>query len=183
MKYLPLLSVSIFMSSCAPVQEKTEQDVERTPEQQLEFVEKAYRAFYDGVRSEDEATRLAAIDEMLPKKPDIVTLLGEEKAAKVWEMINQQLSGMREHNAEVKKEFDQRGDLTAITVKSARDDEHFADGLSIVSAEIPVFHIVDKTATGGGGSSCYVILEERVVFVRELEEIKDYLERLKPDDE
>ena len=79
-------------------------------------------------------------------------------------------------NEKGKADFDRGGDLLEVDVIDSRKSEHAPKGLQIVAADIPVFDIVARSESGAGGTGNFVIIEDRVVFVRGLDFFQSELE-------
>jgi hypothetical protein len=144
-------------------------------EKARELVEAGIREFRTAMRSDDPAIRKAALDKVLPDKKSMRQLLGG-MGTKIWPLMEPALQQLRDNSDRIKEEFDKQGDIESVELIDQRIKSK--QQLKLIPKEVPVYRAVVKTASGGGGSGSYVILEGRMVWVKSLESIPEMVKQL-----
>ena len=137
-----------------------------------DMVRESVKNFNEGIRSTDEVTRLSALNKILPTKANLVEIFGETAGVNVWEKIQPALDEMRENSEAFRDEVSRGGNLIEISVIDSRDDGVEFEG---ISDDIPIYQVVKRFESRTSGSSSYLILDGRVVFIRGLEKMARYV--------
>ena len=163
-------------SSSPPLTKGTDSPAEKSTDSPSLLVKKELQVFYDRMRSDDEAVRLEALDDLLPQKKHLIELFGNEDGSRLWDLISPKLDDMRLHADEVSKEVTKNGEVVDIVVYDVREKE--AERYADVPAKFPVFHVATKYKNGNSsGSSSYIVFDEDVVMIRGVEGMAGYLKK------
>ena len=154
------------------------EDDSKPSEQSVEpskAVRQAIFEFNEKMRSDDAAVRVAALDNILPKRKHVVRLFGKVDGEKVWRLIERPLEEMKKNSQGVKREFERFGKLTEVRVINSREKE--AAKFQNIPDGIPVFRVVSfYESKNSSGSGSYLVIDGEVVFFRGLEDMPAFLE-------
>ena len=148
------------------------------------LVRKAIDRFHQGMCSNDESLRIAEFDKIMPTKHHFVRLFGEEDGAQLWTLYEPRRNEMRENTEKLKEQFESAGALVDVAVSDTRSADkslggRFASVLESIPEDIPMFEALVRSEKRTSGSSSYLVIDRKVVFMRGLDRMQRYLEKQK----
>ena len=149
-------------------------------EEAEKIIEEELRKFYRDGCSDDEATRIAALDAILVQRKHLVFLFGESGTEKVWGKLEERFGEMRKDTAGLKKSLSGKGEVKAIKLINVREKDAtrgYADVLAAIPKTVPVYRATTTFENGSGGMSSLLILDGHLVWIRRLTNMHDSLKK------
>lgn len=159
--------------------EDAEKPEKPTPE---EIVTAGIRQFHDRMRSPDPEVRKKEFDEAMADRKVIEKLFGDN-ARLVWPRYEDGLKTMRERMDKGREEFDRKGEIRSVELIDVRKNDvsgRYQRVLQLIPKDIPVYRAVVTYEKGSGGSSSYLVLDDRMWIVRGLEVAPKLIDGDKP---
>ncbi len=145
-----------------------------------ESLKRALRAFYAGMAAKTEKKRRAALDALLPRRNDLETLF-PGRGERLWTMMSPGLDDLRGRTAEIARDFS--GRVVSIEVIDVRREKTYGrprSALAMIPEDIPVYRAVTRRGrVRASGSSSYLFVNGRWIFIQDLEAIPQILDELR----
>ena len=184
LKFFLLTTATFISGGCggeeAPAGRPT--DAAPDPENAAQIVRDGVMKLEQGIGSDDESVRIATVDEFFVNESHLIRLFGEEGGKALWEKIGPQFQQIREHTDMFQNQLLQNGKIVDLEVINVRDDDnsgYFDPVLDVIPDDIPVFRVVKEYDGSTAGSSSYVVMDGKMVFVRGLEGMHEFLQQQK----
>ena len=185
----PLLTLTAFIyAGCGGGDESAGNSTDGVPDldKAAQIVRDGVMKFENGIASDDESVRIATVDEFIANEQHLNKLFGEDGGKALWEKIGPQLQQIREHTDMFQKQVLQNGRIVDVEVINVREDnssDRYEAVLGVIPDDIPVFRVVKEYDGTTAGSSSYVVMDGKMVFVRGLEGMQEYLQQQKASSE
>jgi len=138
----------------------------------------AVKRLHSGLKAESKEERQTALKRILPTQADLETLFPGH-GEKLWGMLGPRLRQMVENIDEVAAELTRQEwtQIEPIDVRQKDDSGRYEQVLGTIPKDIPVFRIVTRSNASAAGSSSYLLINDRWVFIRGLEGIPKVIGR------
>jgi len=152
--------------------------VQVTAADAAEIVRDGIDEFYSGICSDDESTRIETFDKFMMRQDHLTRLFGEADGRQLWSLVESHLSTMRQDTARLKQELSRGGAVVEIRPINVRREDRtgrYVAVLAAIPADIHVFRAIVRYENTSAGSSSYLVIDGKMVIVRELEVMYDHL--------
>jgi len=145
-------------------------------------LEKAYRAWYQGLSSKDKAEREKTLRSMLLEKKDVEFLFPKE-AGRLWPLWEKAHDNLIRNFDTIAMEATRHGAVEKVEPIDVRKDKKksviYKQVLDLIPKDVPVFELAVTFKNGSGGSGAYVLVNDQWRLVRDFDGIPKVLEKLK----
>jgi hypothetical protein len=139
------------------------------------------KQFYERMRSDDATVRETEFDAVMPDLELLKKLFGDD-ANLVWPRFEQGMNAMRKSTDQVKKDFDRNGAVKSVELVDMRkhaDAQRFESLLKKIPTDVPVYRAVVTYEHASARVGAFVIVDNRMRFVREIESIAEFIDQTK----
>ena len=164
------------LAGCDASEKTVNQEPAPAPVSHPESLVIAIEQLYAGMRVESKEERVAALRRILPTIADLEVLFPGQ-GEKLWAMMGPHVDRMVEHIDDVAAELSRHEwtEIEPIDIRRNDDSGPYADVLKGIPMEIPVFRIVKRSEGSTSGSSSYLFINNRWVWIKGLEMIPEVL--------
>ena len=145
-------------------------------------LEQAIRQFHDGLASKKKEDREKTLRSVLPNKKDVETLFPKH-AAKLWPLWEKGNDFLLENVDNIAREVTRGGgikEVKAIDMRKEKNPQGYKELFEIIPKDIPVFDYSIRHVNGdGSGGGSYVYLNQRWLWIKDLDSFPRILEKLK----
>jgi hypothetical protein len=168
-------NVIILPPACIAADEAKPDDKSKTS------LDDAYLAWQKGFSSTDKKEREKTLRSMLPTKKDVAYLFPKNVNA-LWSLFERQNQLLQKNIDRLAKEFNSGGKITKLMPIDIRKEEtksskRFGRVLAMIPQQVPVFRLVTEREKGASGSSTYLYVNNRWIWINGLEELPDVIEK------
>ena len=141
-------------------------------------LEQAFRAWHKGLSSKEKQEQIDALRSMLPAKKDIEYLFPKH-ADKLWPQMEKANQLLVDNVGKLAAEFTKGGDIRKVEVIDARKEEKYQRILAVIPQDVIVCRAFVEREQRASGSSTFLFVGDRWIWIRGLEGMAEYLEKLK----
>lgn len=146
-------------------------------EDPAKIAEEGIRQFYRDAVSDDEKVRVAALKNYFVDEATLQKLVGKEDGTRVWSFVGKKLEAPRAV-AGMKSEIESKGAIQSVQLHDLRKDPASADKVKWLAADIPIYRAVIKTEKTTGGSSAYIVIDNKVRYFQGLDRLPELVKNL-----
>jgi hypothetical protein len=151
------------VSGCTKSEYKTDEPVAS--------LEKAYRAFHEGLSSADKEERLRALEAITWTKEDIVALFPRD-FERVWKVLGPLRKEWLDHCNEIADEFAGDGPISWLEATDVRaKDKNYTKVLAMMPDDVPLYSLYVACQKGGGRFETYIFVRNRWIIIPKLPEL------------
>lgn len=168
-----LITVASFLSADEPEKAK--------PQSPEEIVKAGIMRHYERMGSDDAKVREEEFDAVLPDEKTFEMLFGED-AKLIWPRFSEVRKKVIAINDKAKEEIDRMGKIVSVKLIDIRKDDDFGRYtrvLETIPKDVPVYRAVLQFEKSTGGSSCYVVIDGRMRYVRGLDGMVKFIDEQK----